>query len=337
MASLIAGALLEYGLQIRFQGSAYIPDKEMRRVQAYLQSHPYLGFMWRKNIAFDEGVFISWRDQDPDLGILSTDQHGFLNHPDAIALQQNGGSFDIVGLGDSFIHGAAYPYWDYFKKRSITYLNLAMHRHSPPQYNIILTSYAVQWNPKLVVYGFYINDFFETLDFLEWQNSGEDWFTFHSGYWCGPAANLSLGPSVMWKYLPGIYTSWRYVNSKGAKHRLHRLKIDMNHAFNQTIPYLDRAANICAERQIDFLLMLIPSKRNVLHGDSAEDQLYDMVVQRCREHQISYADLRTLFRERQMDESLYLVEDAHWNRNGMLFAANVIEAYYNYRQTSSEH
>jgi len=55
------------------------------------------------------------------------------------------------------------------------------------------------------------NDFFETLDFEAWLNSGEDWFTYHSGYWCGPASDVPVTVRLFRRYLKGCYSGYRSV------------------------------------------------------------------------------------------------------------------------------
>ena len=88
-----------------------------------------------------------------------------------------------------------------------------MHRQGPPQYNRILESYAVALKPDMVIYGLYENDFFETLDFEAWLNSGEDWFTYHSGYWCGPASDIPVTVRLFRRYLKGCYSGYRSKDS----------------------------------------------------------------------------------------------------------------------------
>jgi len=64
----------------------------------------------------------------PELSILTTDDNGFLNHPTAIVKKVAGKRIGVVGLGDFFIHGVAYPFTEFFEQRGIVYYNPAMHR-----------------------------------------------------------------------------------------------------------------------------------------------------------------------------------------------------------------
>lgn len=225
----------------------------------------------------------------PELSILTTDDNGFLNHPTAIVNNAAGKRIGVVGLGDFFIHGAAYPFTEFFEQRGIVYYNPAMHRQGPPQYNRILESYAVALKPDMVIYGLYENDFFETLDFEAWLNSSEDWFTYHAGYWCGPASDIPVTVRLFRRYLKGCYSGCRSVRLRLIDDQQpgQPRPIQMDQALDRMMPYFVRAHEFCQARAIAFLVLLILSKDSVVEGAPAEAFLYDRVSATGRYNSIS--------------------------------------------------
>ncbi len=132
---LVPLAASELFLRARFGESPYAPGEQLRKVQSYLRLHPTIGFRWKANIDTGDGVRLPWADQIVEP--LSTDEVGFRNLPQAIAAR-NERTIDIIGLGDSFVHDAAYVFHEFFWDRGLFYYNMAMHRQCPPQYNLIL-------------------------------------------------------------------------------------------------------------------------------------------------------------------------------------------------------
>jgi hypothetical protein len=149
----------ESGLRLLAHQSTHA--QEVGRVQSLLRTHPTLGYLWESNLSLPAGT--PWMDQVPRA--LTTDAMGFFNHPTAISRRAADEHVNIVGLGDSFVHDAANTFYQFFDRHSLFYYSLAMHRHSPPQYNIILRDYAVPLRSDWIIYGLYENDFDEAEDF----------------------------------------------------------------------------------------------------------------------------------------------------------------------------
>jgi len=97
-------------LRYYFDVVTYKRSAAVDRIQKYLEVRPDIGYVWRPNVDRQEGISLNWADQDPEHGILSTDQWGFRNHPDAIADRRLGRPVDVVGVGDSFMEMAARPF-----------------------------------------------------------------------------------------------------------------------------------------------------------------------------------------------------------------------------------
>ena len=198
---------LELVFRKMFLDTAYVPSKEIQKTQSLLKLHPRIGYLWKKTIGYDSGTILKWRDQAPT--VLSTDSIGFKNPPEAIQAREEGKQIDIIGLGDSFIHDASGVFYLHFRANNMFYYNMAMHRQSPPQYNIILDDYVKIENPDFVIYGLHETDFKEARDFENWKRSGIDWFTYHSGTWCGPPLNNNRIKRFFIKNLKGSYAFYR--------------------------------------------------------------------------------------------------------------------------------
>ncbi|MEK7794950.1 MAG: hypothetical protein AAB353_10485, partial [Candidatus Hydrogenedentota bacterium] len=165
------------------------PLPEVAAIQKWLVLDEEVGFKWRPNVTAAEGIVLGYEDSVHVP--LTTDAWGFIEAEGSIADREAGNAVDVVGIGDSFIEHAADTFHDFFAAQGLTYYNLAIHRQAPPQYTIALEKYALPLTPKWIVYGIFENDFAETEDFHTWRESGLDWFTFHSGTWCGPSLPAS--------------------------------------------------------------------------------------------------------------------------------------------------
>ena len=311
----------EVFLRSRFGDTPYVPGPRLLAVQSQLALHPDVGFLWKGDIDVSDGVLLPWNDQIVEP--LSTDPDGFRNHPRAIAWRSEGRRVNVIGLGDSFVHDAAYRFHDLFGQRGLFYYNMAMHRHSPPQYNRILEAYAVPQRPDWVVYGVFENDFREAIDFEQWRASGLDWFSYHSGSWAGPPVGASAWLRGVRRLLPGAYGFTRSLTSASRRRR-------EQGRWEQEIPgnvvsYVLSGAEIARAHGIRLLLVLIPGKTTVLSGTSDESRLVDRLIDGLDGADLSILDLRSTFADPGRNpESLYYRIDAHWNAEGMRVAGEAI-------------
>jgi len=322
--------LAEWALRHRFRDTAYIPGAQILLIQSWLQLHPEIGFAWKPNIDYDDDIMLGWADQEVELAIVSTDSNGFLNHPEAIASLERGDPIDIIGLGDSFMQGAAYPYAEHFAGAGLSYYNLAIQRQAPPQYNLILDRYAVPLKPRLIVYGIFSNDFTETIDFETWQESGLDWFTYHSGTWCGPPVAESVMGYRLRRLFRGFYAAYRGYRAQRSTTTITSPDetFDLEDAVRRVVAYTQHAYTMCRNEDIAFLVLLIPSKRSVLQIDPFEEGAYTQLVQACQASNIPIVNLRSHFTSHPEPARLYNQIDDHWNIAGMLHAAQVIDAFW---------
>jgi SGNH hydrolase-like domain, acetyltransferase AlgX len=274
-------------------------------VQHYLVLNDKVGYLWRPNLKVTFSEKDRWLNAklegiSPDQP-FATDSYGFPNEPAAmVALKER--EPDIIGLGDSFVHDAASVFYRVFGDHKYFYYNMAMHRQCPPQYNAILSAYALQHHPRHILYGVYANDFVETIDFEGWQRSGIDWFTYHSGTWAG------VSP-----------TTW-------AEQQL--TTDQLNAARRDVWTYIADANRLCRSSGIDFTLMLIPSKNSTLGSEPEpnEKASYDFLRRNAEQAGIRVLDLRDVFARETDRQGLYWKSEGHWSYRGMEVAAKAYVA-----------
>ncbi len=270
------------------------------RVHKFLAQQPYLelnddiGFLWKKNLNVTFPAEDWWLDVKTEgvaIEPIVTDPNGFKNDPAAIT-QLATATPEFIGLGDSFMHEAAGVFYAFFKKHGQFYYSLAMQRQCPPQYNAILTRYALPLHPQHILYGVYENDFQETGDFREWKASGLDWFAYHSGTWCGPAIT------------PPRKSESALVGEEMA----------------DVLQCIVTANTLCLTNHADFTLMLIPSKQYIVarnHSSIYETVCYDVLKKEATARGIRVLDLREIFDREADPAGLYWKTDGHWTPRGM--------------------
>jgi len=302
--------------RLRFADTPYVPGPQIETIQALLAPHPEVGFLWKPSVTPEQGFEIAWRDADPY--VLSTDSWGFLNAPKVVARVASGQTPDGVGLGDSFMQVATYLLQERFHDEGLLYYSLAMHRQGPPQYNRILEDYAVDLRPKWVLYGISENDFADTFDFERWQESCLDWFTFHSGTWCGPPSSGSSGLDRLRRSVPGTWALWRGLRARLWPDPLLRATPDDLHR------YVLEARDAAEHAGARFLVLLIPEKQTVVHGPTADAARHEALAERLRESGVEIVDLRAPLASAPDPGALFYRQDSHWNRAGQALAAERI-------------
>lgn len=265
-------------------------------IQELLRADHEIGYLYKPDLNVLIPHDLQWLDGDVE-GItiqpITTDADGFDNHPDAIASQES--PVEIIGLGDSFIDGAARTFYDFFRDRGQRYHSYAMHRQCPPQYNRILTRYVLDRRPERVFYGIFVNDFWETADFQLWQSSGEDWFAYHDQTWCGAPRTMPTS--------------------------------DVATQANDVLAEANEAFQVCKQAEIEFAVWLIPNKEFIVDGGESPvvTNVYDSLRDQLQARGVSVLDLRTVLADHSDRASLFWKQDAHWSHAGMQLAA---EAYW---------
>ena len=320
-ALLIVVVPAEFVFRHRYGHMLYNPRAEVRAVQQYLTLDPKIGFKWLPNISAERGIRFDINDMTTPA--LSTDTFGMMNSPAAIAQMASGSAIDVVGLGDSFMEMAAPKFHDRFKQSGMTYYSLAIHRQCPIQYTAILKAWGAPLKPSVVVYGIFENDFQESADFENWKASGLDWFTYHSGTWCGPPIGDNKFARLMRTAARGWYTFTRVLEEKltGPPSSARVVK---QHEIGLAAAPIAEAAKNAHEAGARFVLVVIPSKETAKGITTAESKAYDALLAALLPSNIEVVDLRKPFHDHPNPASLYYVKDGHWNDNGIAFAADII-------------
>jgi hypothetical protein len=300
----------------------YTPGREIRDVQPYLKIDPALGFLWKENIDSADNARFTWGDQVPCL--LSTDQWGFINSPEAIAEQKAGKKVDMIGLGASFMQGASSAFYDFFSLHGLFYYNMATHRHTLPMFNDALKQNAMPLKPSWVIYE--LNEASPALinDYLSWNRSGLDWFTYHSGTWSGPAKSTQydLGPL---KRFPKINAIAVAVLKKAYP----KPALSTGTAAQQQsrcFTYIAAADSVTRAAGSRMIVLYIPSKETVYYGMSRMSGLIDGLLPMLAAKGIAVLDLRKPFNDTGDPRSLYYAVDGHWNKDGVLVATRAIKS-----------
>ena len=314
----VAVMIGEVALRYYFDVITYRRTEAVDRIQRHLELRSDIGFAWKPNISYDEGIVLAWADQDRELAKLGTDRWGFRNHAEAIEDVRAGRPVVVAGVGDSFMEMAARPFYEFFAKRSQRYHSFAMHRQCTPQYNIILERYVLSLEPRYVLYGVFENDFYELEDYEAWRESGMDYFTYHSGFWCGPPYYRSR----LW-HPKGYLALYHAVLPHRYNDR--RIRRIVDHALERICSDIAAAHRLCVAANAHLLVLLIPGGLTSHSGSTHASQCYDGIAKRMAERGVAVLDLRPVFRDHPHPRQLYYQRDGHWNLQGMQLAARAID------------
>ncbi|MDW7772690.1 MAG: hypothetical protein SCH71_07340 [Desulfobulbaceae bacterium] len=293
-----------------------------------LRTDKDVGFLWKSDLLIPVEDNPGWYDQEKFP--IITDENGFFNPREAISRKRSQDPVNIVGLGDSFMYGATYEFYEFFKENGLFYYNMSMSRHCPPQYNIILQRDALPIKPDWVIYGIYENDFDETIDFENWQKSHTDWFTFHSGTWFGSAVELPLWRAFLEKYAPGISMLEKRVRRQFgflgpvSYRKVQTESLTEKEKSEKVYTYIEKAYADASAAGISFLCLLIPVRDVNSEGRSARDYNYDFIYEKLTGNGIPVLDLRPIYNNYPDRKDLFYKMDAHWNRKGMELAEKAI-------------
>jgi hypothetical protein len=312
----LALAVVEVVGRTRFADTPYVPGPQIRMVQSELVLSARVGFLWRPHVEPGPDDVIAWSDAEPFA--LSTDSEGFLNIPEAIARVARGEVPDVVGVGDSFLQVADEEFYERFMDAGLLYYSLAMHHQGPPQYNRILMDRGIGLRPGRVLYGISENDYADTFDFERWEESGLDWFAFHSGSWCGPPSSGSPALDRARRGLRGTWAVWRALRAN--------LWPDPPARVDPRVvrDYVLEARDAAQAAGIRFTVLIVPSKDSSLDGATPDAARHETLVGLLRESGVEIVDLRSSLAAAPGSPPLFHERDSHWNRAGQKVAAERI-------------
>lgn len=302
----------------------YEPAAEILAIQRHQRRHPRLGFLWKPDIDTADEVVVAWGDIPA--GALCTDEYGFANSPEAIALRRDGAPVEIAGVGASYMGGAQGLFHEYLALQGRFYYSLAHGRFTLPQYNIALEQYALPMQPQWIVYGLNEVSFALIPDFEGWAASGLDWFEYHGGTWCGPPREAGFPHNVLRPY-PRIHRLYQGLTKSLFPKGLPWQAPSPDELVDKTFEYVNGAYRTARAAGAHFVLLLIPSKQRMAHGPSPGLYLFERLLPRLREAGVPYIDLRESFSQAEDVEQLYFRFDGHWNRQGVYRAARELLDY----------
>jgi hypothetical protein len=221
--------------------------------------------------------------------------------------------------------GAHSTLFEYFDLNGYTYHNMAHGRYTLPQYNVALHNYALQRKPKWLIYGLNEVSFALIPDYLQWKESGMDWFRFHSGSWCGPAIKTGFPHSLLqrWPRWHRLYNAMMDDMLRGAWNK----SMSTSELVDKCEEYVLDAWHTAQQNDINFILLLIPTRNRMIVGPSATTKLFEKLIPRLKNQGVPMIDLEKNFRQVEDPATLYFQFDAHWNRTGVYRAAREILAY----------
>ncbi len=308
-----------------------------------------------------------------------TDANGFRNPPGVKKAQ-------LLSIGDSVTHGAFVQrdeIWSVILANRLGYseANLAMSGYSPQQEVITLERYGFQLQPELVLCQiFYGNDLGDAFNFEQWKRSEKNYLEFINESF-GPMPDLFL----CGEYLKGLLQKPE-ITDKQDKFKpivcdLHGQKVKMgfypnptfwfmredeikNHpGFNALIQAMEKGKQLCEQRNIQFLVCLVPDKLMVYYDFIADeenqmrllkqqnpqwlkkavplnqnhheelrrflDHRKNVITAALEEKHIEFIDMTESFRNhvQQAGEIVYYPFDTHWNPKGHQLAAGIVYQY----------
>lgn len=296
----------------------YRPDSAILRFQSHMQPDPVVGFLFKENLGQGAPVRLQWADQEP--GEIHSDGEGFINSPFAIAARKQGKPVDIVGVGSSFMQGAAEKFHDFFWAKGQFYYSMATPRHTLQQFTAVVRDHAAPLKPRFIVYDLNEASFELIRDFDDWKRTEVDWFTYHSGTWCGPPRTAASGLLEGHPVLASLYA--------GVRRRVIPPRpippAPEEELVRRALEEVTAARDAAEAHGIGFLAMTIPSKDLAVYGKSARWHRVEALLPLLRKAGIRVLDLKAEFMAEDDPRALYFQEDAHWNGYGIFKAANAL-------------
>jgi hypothetical protein len=293
----------------------YRPDSSILLFQSYMESHPRLGFTFKADLGEGEPVKLQWADQEA--AAIHSDSAGFINSPYAIAALKEGRRPDVIGVGSSFMQGAADKFHDFFWAKGLFYYSMATPRHTLQQFTAVVEEYAAPLKPGWIVYDLNEASFELLTDFDAWAGTGTDWFDYHSGTWCGPPRRASHRLLAGFPVLEALYA--------GVRRRVYpetpippATDAELSDRALREILAARDAAEAAGSR---FTVMTIPSRDVIVYGKSARWHRVRDLLPRLEAAGVEILDLKPIFAAEDDPRSLYFKVDAHWNGYGIFKAA----------------
>lgn len=296
----------------------YRPDSAILLFQSFMKSDAKVGFLFKENLGSGSPVRLQWADQEP--GEIHSDPSGFINSPFAIAARKEGKPIHIIGVGSSFMQGAAEKFHDFFWAKGLFYYSMATPRHTLQQFTSVVKEYAVPLKPGWIVYDLNEASFELIRDYDEWSRTGQDWFAYHSGTWCGPPKK---GANRLLESFPIVEALYA-----GVRRRIAPVKpippASDEELVRRALEEITEARKVAEANGIRFLVMTIPSRDVAVYGKSGRWRRVESLLPLLRKAGIQVLDLKPEFMAEDDPRALYFKVDAHWNGYGIFKAASAM-------------
>lgn len=296
----------------------YRPDSAILLFQGFMKSDPKVGFLFKENLGSGSPVRLQWADQEP--GEIHSDSSGFINSPFAIAARKEGKPVHVIGVGSSFMQGAAEKFHDFFWAKGLFYYSMATPRHTLQQFTSVVKEYAAPLKPEWIVYDLNEASFELIRDYDEWSRTGQDWFSYHSGTWCGPPKKGANRWLEGYPTLEALYA--------GVRRRIAPVKpippASDEELVRRALEEITEARKVAEANGIRFLVMTIPSRDVAVYGKSGRWHRVETLLPLLKKAGIQVLDLKPEFTAEDDPRALYFKVDAHWNGYGIFKAASAM-------------
>lgn len=309
-------------------------------------------------------------EYEPDMGYRTIPyQHGsnhFGFNDKDYSFQKPAGVYRIVVLGDSFnwIGGRESNYVRFLQEnfskkmpnREIEVINAGyIGTHTGEQFSA-LKKYAMQYDPDLVVLGFFTgNDFIEANperikiivngvevnvkkgEYLEFKNFP---VIFKSRLFFLMLHKVKFKIAIPKDKKMGTFRKEVFLMLEKQRMSFYSIKNIKNGRFSENIDFVFKKIREMKEllktNGSDIFVVIIPDQFTVdknlseqifeMHGLESDDYnlnyAQDILKEYLNQEEISFLDLTLRFKEKQKTKDLYLLHDTHWNRAGARTAAN---------------
>jgi len=273
---------------------------------------------------------------------------------------KSGGTYRILGLGDSFAYGIV-PYEDNYytvleeglkrEGRKIELINMGIGGTGPQDYLSLLMKEGLELNPDMVVVSFFIgNDFSDpAVDKTAKPLSAHSYLATFVKYMIDVHTKFKGQPMLTRPHRLEVYDDNAptfedayFLGLEVGRSEIFREASSVFDAqFGEAVGYLKQIKSVCHLRRIALVVVLIPDEVQVNPALQAEvlrvkaltdrPEYFDFALPnrrlraRLQEEGIQYVDLLDEFVAAGRGTRLYKPKDTHWNIAGNRLAAAIIQ------------
>jgi lysophospholipase L1-like esterase len=260
------------------------------------------------------------------------------------------GTYRIVALGDSFAFGSV-PYADNYltllgrrlgsAERPVEVINMGISGAGPQDELALLLDEGLAYHPDLVLVSFFVgNDFTDTKRVRRSSRLETSSVATLLRYGWGLAFKSAgrLAISDQYDDAAPTWTDAAYLEMERERSRVYETGGTDRRIFLDAIDFLARIQAVCAERNIDLAVAIIPDEVQV--NPALRDRVLPTLApgkngldfglpnrfldEQLTARRIDHCDLLERFTAASGGELLYKPNDSHWNRAGNRLAADAL-------------